>query len=163
MDSPNLSRRSLLQAIATVIAAGVTPIGWAEAAAAVEQAHAVTHKAGDATISFLTAAEAVDVEAIAAQIVPTDDSPGAREAGAVRFIDRALDTFFSQLASDYRAQLATFQAGYRERYPAANHAAESVVIYSLQRPGAPGLTSGVPVVPLRTENTTASTSIGGAP
>lgn len=27
----------------------------------------------------------------------------------------------------------------RERYPAANHAAESVVKYSLQRPGAPGL------------------------
>jgi tetratricopeptide (TPR) repeat protein len=28
----------------------------------------------------------------------------------------------------------------RERYPAANHAAEKVVIYPLQRPGAPGLT-----------------------
>jgi len=27
----------------------------------------------------------------------------------------------------------------RERYPAGNHAAEAVVIYSLQRPGAPGL------------------------
>lgn len=27
----------------------------------------------------------------------------------------------------------------RERYPAANHAAEAVVKYSLQRPGAPGL------------------------
>jgi hypothetical protein len=27
----------------------------------------------------------------------------------------------------------------RQRYPAANHAAEAVVIYSLQRPGAPGL------------------------
>jgi tetratricopeptide (TPR) repeat protein len=29
----------------------------------------------------------------------------------------------------------------RERYPAANHAAEAVVKYSLQRPGAPGLNS----------------------
>ena len=26
-----------------------------------------------------------------------------------------------------------------QRYPAANHAAEAVVIYPLQRPGAPGL------------------------
>ena len=119
MDSPILSRRSLLQAVATVIAAAATPIGWAEAAAALEQAHAVPHKAGDATISLLTAAEAVDVEAVAAQIVPSDDSPGAREAGAIYFIDKALATFFSQLASDYRAQLASFQAGYRERYPAA--------------------------------------------
>jgi tetratricopeptide (TPR) repeat protein len=29
----------------------------------------------------------------------------------------------------------------REKYPAANHAAEAVVIYPLQRPGAPGLTA----------------------
>ncbi len=30
----------------------------------------------------------------------------------------------------------------RERYPAANHAAEAVVKYPLQRPDAPGLASG---------------------
>jgi gluconate 2-dehydrogenase gamma chain len=119
MDSANLSRRSLLQAIAAVIATAATPIGWAEAAAAMEQAHAVTHKGGDATIALLTAAEVVDIEAVAAQIVPSDDSPGAREAGAVYFIDKALATFFSQLAREYRTQLASFQTGYRERYPGA--------------------------------------------
>jgi len=119
MEGTDLSRRSLLQAIAAVIATAATPIGWAEAAAAMEQAHAVAHTGGDATISLLTAVEAADVEAVAAQIVPSDDSPGAREAGAVYFIDRALATFFSQLAVDYRAQLASFRAGYRERYPAA--------------------------------------------
>jgi gluconate 2-dehydrogenase gamma chain len=84
-----------------------------------EQVHAVGHMRAGAKFSFLTASEAADVEAVAAQIIPTDDSPGAREAGVVHFIDRALGTFFSQLASDYRAQLAAFQAGYRERYPAA--------------------------------------------
>src|SRR5262249_46360960 len=119
MEGTNLSRRSLLQAIAAVIATAATPIGWAEAAAAIEQAHAVGHTGSDATISLLTAAEVADVEAVAAQIVPSDDSPGAREAGAIYFIDRALATFFSQLAVDYRKQLASFQAGYRERYPAA--------------------------------------------
>jgi len=31
----------------------------------------------------------------------------------------------------------------REKYPAANHASEAVVIYSLQRPGAPGLSEKV--------------------
>ena len=72
-----------------------------------------------AKLSFLTAAEAADIEAVAAQIVPTDDSPGAREAGVVYFIDRALATFYSQLAGDYRAQLASFQAAFRERHPAA--------------------------------------------
>src|SRR5262249_14254554 len=49
----------------------------------------------------------------------SDDSPGAREAGVVYFIDRALATFFAQLAGDYRAQLAAFQAACRERHPDA--------------------------------------------
>ena len=118
MESPDLSRRALLQAIAAVMAAAATPIGWPEVASAMGQAHAGPPPGGDPTISFLSPAEAADVEAVAAQIVPTDDTPGAREAGAVYFIDRALASFFSQLAVDYRAQLAAFQAGYRERYPA---------------------------------------------
>lgn len=119
MESSELSRRSLLQAIAAVIATAATPLGWPDVAQAMEHAHAGGHPGTSAKISFLAAAEAADIEAVAAQIIPTDDSPGAREAGVVHFIDRALGTFFSQLASDYRAQLATFQAGYRERYPAA--------------------------------------------
>jgi gluconate 2-dehydrogenase gamma chain len=117
MESPDLSRRSLLQAIAAVMAAAATPIGWPEVASAMGQAHVGPPAGGEQKISFLSAAEAADVEAVAAQIVPTDDTPGAREAGAVYFIDRALSSFFSQLAVDYRAQLAAFQVGYRERYP----------------------------------------------
>jgi hypothetical protein len=74
---------------------------------------------GDAKISFLSSTQAADIEAVAAQIIPTDDSPGAREAGVVYFIDRALATFLSQLAGDYRAQLAAFQAAYREQHPRA--------------------------------------------
>jgi gluconate 2-dehydrogenase gamma chain len=118
MANSDFSRRSLLQAIATVIATAATPLRWPDVAQAIEQARAGGHTGTSAKISFLAAAEAADIEAVAAQIIPTDDSPGAREAGVVNFIDRALATFFSQLASDYRAQLATFQAGYRERYPA---------------------------------------------
>ena len=117
MEEAHLSRRSLLQAIAAAIATAAMPVGWADIAQAMDQAHAAPHAAGDARISFLSAAEAADIEAVAAQIIPTDDSPGAREAGAIYFIDRALATFFSQLATDYRAQLAAFQAGYRERHP----------------------------------------------
>ena len=73
--------------------------------------------AGDAKISLLSAAEAADIDAITAQIIPTDEEPGAREAGAVYFIDRALATFLAQLATDYRAQLAEFQAACREYHP----------------------------------------------
>jgi gluconate 2-dehydrogenase gamma chain len=47
------------------------------------------------TFDVLTAEEATELEAIAAQIFPTDDTPGATEAGVVHFIDRALGGFAS--------------------------------------------------------------------
>ena len=96
------------------------PSGWCEIAHGHGRGRMPPRKrAGIAKISFFSAAEAADVEAVAAQIIPTDDTPGAREAGVVYFIDRALATFLSQLAGDYRAQLAAFQAAFRERHPAA--------------------------------------------
>ena len=118
MERINLDRRSLLQAVAGIVATAVTPLTWPDIAQAMDAARDAVQGRGDATLSFLTAAEAADIEAVAAQIVPTDDSPGAREAGVVYFIDRALATFYSRLASDYRAQLAAFQAAFRERHPA---------------------------------------------
>ena len=118
MNDATLSRRSLLQAIAATLATASLPIGWTEIAQGMDRADAAAQSGGDARISFLTPAEAADVEAVAAQIIPTDDSPGAREAGVVYFIDRALATFFSQLAGDYRAQLAAFQTAFREQHPA---------------------------------------------
>ena len=119
MESADLSRRSLLQAIAATIVTAATPIGWTDVAHALDEVHATTQAAGGAKNAFLSAAEAIDVEAVTAQIVPSDDTPGAREAGVVDFIDRALATFFSQIGADYRAQLAAFQVTYRERHPAA--------------------------------------------
>ena len=117
MESDDLTRRSLLQAIAATIGAAALPFGWAEVAQVAHDAHATAQLAGDAKMSFLSAADAADIESVAAQIIPTDDMPGAREAGVVYFIDLALARFLSQLASDYRAQLAAFQAGYREHHP----------------------------------------------
>jgi gluconate 2-dehydrogenase gamma chain len=64
--------------------------------------------AGDAP-SFFTPAEAADVAAIAAQIVPSGATPGSHEAGAVHFIDRALATFFAAWGPDFRAGLRAFQ------------------------------------------------------
>ena len=94
MHSEDLSRRSLLQAIAAMISATALPLGWTEIAQAISQAHAAPQAARDRTISFVSAADAADIEAVAAQIIPSDSTPGAREAGVVYFIDRALATFF---------------------------------------------------------------------
>lgn len=41
----------------------------------------------------LTPAQAADLEAIAMRIFPTDDTPGAKEAGVIHFIDKSLETF----------------------------------------------------------------------
>ena len=120
MENHDPSRRSLLHTLAAVIASAATPLGWSQIAQAMEHAHQAGQIGTSGKTNFLTAAEVADIEAVAAQIIPTDDSPGAREAGVVYFIDRALATFLSQLASDYRAQLADFRSGYRQRYPTAD-------------------------------------------
>lgn len=116
LSTDELSRRSLLQAIAATVGVAFS-LDWAETAVAAEESHAAAQKSGEAAFSFLTAAEAVDVEAITDQIIPTDDTPGARAAGVVYFIDRALATFLSQLAVDYRAQIAEFQSAFRAQHP----------------------------------------------
>ncbi len=50
---------------------------------------------------FFTPAQALEVEAMAAQIIPTDETPGAREARVINFIDRALTTFAKNTQAAY--------------------------------------------------------------
>jgi gluconate 2-dehydrogenase gamma chain len=45
------------------------------------------------SFKVLNAADAADIEAATAQIIPTDETPGAREARVVYFVDNALATF----------------------------------------------------------------------
>src|SRR5262249_11112488 len=119
MDGASLSRRSLLHAIAATIATAAVPFDLADVVHAMDQGHGAAPPDGIAKISLLGAADAADIEAVAAQIVPGDDSPGAPEAGVTFFIPRPLPTFSSRLPGDSRAPLAAFQAGYRERHPGA--------------------------------------------
>jgi gluconate 2-dehydrogenase gamma chain len=66
---------------------------------------------------FFSATEARTVEAIVAQIIPTDKTPGAREMGVARFIDHGLVGFLAPLAGAFRAGLADFETQYRSRNP----------------------------------------------
>lgn len=90
-----------------MLGAGWLAINRAAIAAAAAHAHAAVGDGDARAFSVLHARQARDVEAMASQIIPTDDTPGAREAGAVYFIDRALAGFFAAHRSD-------FEAGYRE-------------------------------------------------
>ena len=70
-----------------------------------------------------TDADAATVDAIAALIIPTDDTPGAREAGVVQFIDRSLDTF----ARDQRSLFEKGLADLKKRVDAAHPGVDSFV------------------------------------
>lgn len=59
-----------------------------------------------AAFGTFTPREGADFDALAARIVPTDDTPGAREAGAVYFADRALGRFLADLLPIVRAGLS---------------------------------------------------------
>jgi gluconate 2-dehydrogenase gamma chain len=86
--------------------------------AAVE-AHKHAKQAATSTpgeFEFFSADQAVEVEAMAAQIIPSDSSPGAREAGAIYFIDRALTTFDRPRQPLYTNGLKSLEMQVSERF-----------------------------------------------
>jgi gluconate 2-dehydrogenase gamma chain len=64
--------------------------------------------AESAPYEFLTAEQARLLDVITAHLIPTDDTPGAREAKVVRFIDHALATIFRDNRKDFEKTLADF-------------------------------------------------------
>jgi gluconate 2-dehydrogenase gamma chain len=79
---------------------------------AIEAAGAYARLAAAENRSFevLTPREARAFAAFAERIFPTDDTPGAREAGVVHFADRALSSFGEPLLLSIRAGLADLEA-----------------------------------------------------
>lgn len=59
-----------------------------------------TAQSGSRKLQHLDPQAAAEIEALAAQIIPSDDSPGAMEAGVVYFIEGALATFDQEPARD---------------------------------------------------------------
>jgi len=70
-------------------------------------------------LAFFTEGQAAEIEAMAAQIIPTDETPGAREAHCVYFIDRALSTFARANQPAYTQGLQDLQAKTEQHYPGA--------------------------------------------
>lgn len=58
---------------------------------------------------FFTPEQAAEVDAFASRIIPTDDTPGAREAGVVYFIDKSLTTWAREQQGAFRAGLAELE------------------------------------------------------
>lgn len=117
MSGADFSRRRFLRTASESLGVAWISLNWSDIAAAAHAAHAAARTPSDSKLIFFTGADAGDVEAVSAQIIPTDDTPGAREAGVVYFIDRALATFFSRLAAPFRANLLDFQSACKTAYP----------------------------------------------
>jgi gluconate 2-dehydrogenase gamma chain len=95
----NLTRRDWMLAAAC----------WAEVLRAQSQ--------DSAKFVYFDPATAAEIEAIAAQILPDDETPGARTAGVIWFIDRALAGYDQDKQQLYRDGLAAAQAKRAELFP----------------------------------------------
>jgi gluconate 2-dehydrogenase gamma chain len=119
MSGRERSRREFLLKSLTGVGAA-----WAVANyAGIEEAYAFVQqsaKNGPASFAFFTAAQAAEIEAMAAQIIPTDSTPGAREAHVIVFIDRILNTFEKRAQADYTKGLGELAAQTKQLYPQAS-------------------------------------------
>ena len=117
MANDRVSRRDLLKRAGLAGAALTLPAAASPAESTIDS----TTRGGSSTtaaaqvrrepIENLTAAEMDLLEEICARIIPTDaNGPGAREARAAHYIDRALGGFLAPSKPAYTAGLAAFDA-----------------------------------------------------
>lgn len=117
------SRRTFLAALG----GGAAALWFADHLGAVEDAARHADHAMDGErdaqrgFEFFTPAEARTVEAVAGRIIPNDDgTPGAREAGAVFFIDRVAARYLrDDVAPLLRDGLATLAKDVATKHPGA--------------------------------------------
>jgi len=111
-----LSRRTFLARAGTGLSAAWVTANWPALLSAAKHAHHAAQAAKPPKLEFLTAEQAMEIDAITARIIPTDDTPGAREAGVVYFIDRGLATFAADEQKTYREGLPELQARVNEMF-----------------------------------------------
>jgi gluconate 2-dehydrogenase gamma chain len=97
------TRRKFLFRSASGLGAAWMISNWPAILAAQQHAHTAATATTPPHLEFFSPTQAAEVEAMAAQIIPADETPGAREAHVVYFIDRALVTF------DHEQQVAYAQ------------------------------------------------------
>jgi gluconate 2-dehydrogenase gamma chain len=95
---PRLRRRSFVQAAGAVTAAGLL----------------ASCGRRNGLWRFFTAAEARTLEALCEQIIPSDQTPGAAQAGVVNFIDLQLTGPYRKHRNAYRSGLAALDQAARQ-------------------------------------------------
>jgi gluconate 2-dehydrogenase gamma chain len=119
MSTKRRSRRSFLVDSITGLNAAWVAANLPGILAAQEHAQQATKTGKAPSLTVFNDAQAAEIEAITAQIIPSDETPGAREAHCVYFIDRALSTFVRESQPVYMQGLQDLQAKTQQLYPDA--------------------------------------------
>jgi gluconate 2-dehydrogenase gamma chain len=114
--SDQVTRRAFLAA------AGAAGAAWVAADpalvhAALEHARQTAATPPPYQFAALTAAEAAGLEAIAMRILPSDETPGAKEAGVIHFMDKALSTYAAERKAPVLRGLNDLNKQARARWP----------------------------------------------
>lgn len=121
MNDIQLSRRAFLRQ--TGIAARNSLIVLSLPAIMSSSAAASEARLENSAFKILGNDEAMEFAAIAARIIPTDETPGATEAGVIYFIDNVLGTSRTEVLQPMREGLASLQAAAMATYGSASFSA----------------------------------------
>ena len=112
----SVSRRHFLSRGAAGLSAVWASAHWPALLAAATHARQAAKSAAPPKFEFFNADEAKEIDAITSRIIPTDETPGAHEAGVAYFIDRGLTTFSVDDQKTYREGLPQLQSRVAEMF-----------------------------------------------
>lgn len=105
MDNQNSRRAFIEQAAASLGLLCLSSLTPSLMAQAHKHAQVSAAPAQSNELLFFTPEQAAEFDAFSAQIIPADDTPGAREANVVHFVDYALSKIEPYLQADFAAAL----------------------------------------------------------
>jgi len=120
MNTGNSSRRQFLLGSVSGLSSAWLALRWPAILAAQEHAQRAAASGQPAKFQFFPPEEAVEIEAVAAQVIPSDDTPGAREARVIYFIDHVLATFDRDKQPAYTQGLKDLRRRTQELFSSAN-------------------------------------------
>lgn len=109
------SRRDFLKSSGSVVGASWLGINMPLILSASQTA--AKNKEAGASFKNISTEESVELSALADQIIPPDETPGASEIGVVYFIDVAFGGFMSNRAPMFRSGLKELQQKVQTAYP----------------------------------------------
>ena len=119
MATGGKSRRAFLTESASGIGAAWLAANWQAIVEAQEFVRTAAASGQPQQFAFFTPEQAAEVEALTAEIIPSDGTPGAREAHVVAFIDRALVTFEKNQQPAYTQGLKDLEGQTKQLFPSA--------------------------------------------